>query len=191
MDRELRERLIASKTVFEGRLISVSVDEVELTNGRRTRREVVHHPGAAAVVPMLPDGRVVMIRQYRHATGSVLYELPAGICNPGEAPEECARRELGEEVGYQAEEMERLFSVYLSPGYSSELIHVFLARGLRPVEAEADADEQVAPVALPLETVVGMIARGEVQNAAAVCGVLAAAQRASARERGESPRTIE
>ena len=189
MDRELRERLIASKTVFEGRLISVSVDEVELTNGRRTRREVVHHPGAAAVVPMLPDGRVVLIRQYRHATGSVLYELPAGLCEPGEAPVECARRELGEEVGYQAEEMELLFSVYLSPGYSSELIHVFLASGLRPVEA--DADEQVVPVALPLDAVVGMIARGEVQNAAAVCGVLAAAQRACARERGESPRTIE
>jgi len=191
MDRDLRERLIASKTVFEGRLISVSVDEVELADGRRTRREVVHHPGAAAVVPVLPDGRVVMIRQYRHATGSVLYELPAGLCEPGEAPVECARRELGEEVGYQAEEMELLFSVYLSPGYSSELIHVFLAGGLRPVEAEADADEQVVPVALPLDAVVAMIARGEVQNAAAVCGVLAAAQRASARERGESPRTIE
>ena len=188
MDRDLRERLIASKTVFEGRLISVSVDEVELADGRRTRREVVHHPGAAAVVPVLPDGRVVMIRQYRHATGSVLYELPAGLCEPGEAPVECARRELGEEVGYQAEEMELLFSVYLSPGYSSELIHVFLAGGLRPVEAKPDPDEQVVPVALPLDAVVAMIARGEVQNAAAVCGVLAAAQRASVRRKGSRPR---
>ncbi len=188
MDRDLRERLIASKTVFEGRLISVSVDEVELADGRRTRREVVHHPGAAAVVPVLPDGRVVMIRQYRHATGSVLYELPAGLCESGEAPVECARRELGEEVGYQAQEMELLFSVYLSPGYSSELIHVFLAGGLRPVEAKPDPDEQVVPVALPLDAVVAMIARGEVQNAAAVCGVLAAAQRASVRRKGSRPR---
>jgi ADP-ribose pyrophosphatase len=176
MDGDIRERLIASEPVFAGTLLSVRVDEVALPEGARTRREVVVHPGAVAIVPMLGDGKVVMIRQYRHAAGRVLYELPAGTLRPGEAPLDCARRELAEETGYEAGEMRPLFSVYLSPGYSTECIHLFFASQLKPRARAADADEHVEPVAVPLEDAVGMVGRGEVQNAAAVCGLLAAAR---------------
>jgi len=127
--------VIESRPVFEGRLISVHVDEVARADGTTASREVVRHPGAAAVVPLLPEGRVVMIRQYRHAAGRVLWELPAGTLDAGEAPEKCARRELVEEVGYEAGELSLLFSTYLSPGYSTELIHIFLARHLKEVAA--------------------------------------------------------
>jgi ADP-ribose pyrophosphatase len=175
MDARLRERLIASKAVFKGRLISVRVDEVELFGGERARREVVVHPGAVAIIPLLPDGRVVMLRQYRHAAGKILYELPAGTLAPGESPLDCARRELMEETGYEAADLTLLFSTYLSPGFSSEIIHIFIATGLRPTQgASLDEDERLDLVVLPLDEAVAMVKRGEVQNAAAVCGLLAA-----------------
>jgi ADP-ribose pyrophosphatase len=175
MDRELVERLISSQTVFRGRLISVRADEVELPGGQRARREVVIHPGAVAIVPLLPGGDVIMIRQYRHAAGTVLYELPAGTLAPGESAADCARRELAEETGYEAERLSLLFSTYLSPGsgYSSEIIHIFAASGLRRGAAAApDEDERLETVTLPLSEAVAMVGRGEVQNAAAICGLL-------------------
>lgn len=174
MDPELIERLISSETAFKGRLISLHVDEVELSDGRRARREVVDHPGAVAIVPLLPDDRVVLIRQYRHAAGKVLYELPAGTLAPGESPLACARRELAEETGYEAKHMRLLFSTYLSPGYSSEIIHIFAASGLRRTAcAGPDADERLELAVMPLQDAVAMVGRGEVQNAAAICGLLA------------------
>jgi ADP-ribose pyrophosphatase len=134
---------------------------------------VVIHPGAVAIVPLLPDGGVVMVRQYRHATGAVLYELPAGTLAPGESPLACARRELAEETGYEAEHVKLLFSTYLSPGYSSEIIHVVVASGLRAgAGAGLEEDERLEVVALPLAEAVAMVRRGEVQNAAAICGLL-------------------
>lgn len=187
MERELRERLISSRRVFEGRLISVHVDEVELAEGTRTTREVVSHPGAVAVVPMLDDGTVVMIQQYRHAAGEVLWELPAGTLGDGERPEDCARRELAEEVGYEAGELRRLFSTYLSPGYSSELIHLFVARALRATSAHEESDERIKTAQLPLEEAIAMIERGEVQNAAAICGLLAVVQWLERRWNGSGP----
>ncbi len=181
MGKRLEERLTSSTTVFSGRLISVRVDEVELADGVHTTREVVDHPGAVAILPLLPEDRVVMIRQYRHAAGKVLYELPAGTLEKGESPEACARRELAEEVGYRAEHLRRLVTMYLSPGYCTERIHIFLATGLRPAgemefpSPRPDADERVEPVVMTLEEAVGMIAAGEVENAAAIVGLLAAA----------------
>ena len=179
MGERLRERLTSSTTVFSGRLISVRVDEVELADGVRTTREVVAHPGAVAIVPLLPDGRVVMIRQYRHPAGKVLYELPAGTLHPDESPEACACRELAEEIGYRAGRLTHLLSMYLSPGYCTERIHIFLATGLTPAgegsspSPRLDAYERVEPLVLTLAEAVAMIARGEVENAAAIAGLLA------------------
>ncbi len=175
MDEQLRERLVASRTTFAGRLISVTVDEVELPDGRAATREIVHHPGAVAVVPLLDDGRVILIRQYRHGAGKALWELPAGVLAAGELPEACARRELAEEIGQAPGELLHLFSTYTSPGFSTELIHIFLARDLQAVEASAESDENIRPVPVPLSEAVEMVCRGEIQNAAAVCGLLAAA----------------
>jgi ADP-ribose pyrophosphatase len=176
MGPELRERLITSQTAFAGRLISVRVDQVELPDGRRAHREVVAHPGAAAVAARLPDGRVVMIRQYRHAAGRVLWELPAGTLGPGESPEQCARRELMEEAGYEVGKLRLLFSTYLSPGYSSEIIHIFEASELRSAGPALEGDERVEVVAMPLEEALELVERGDVQNAAAICGLLAVAR---------------
>lgn len=168
--------MIASETVFAGRLISVRVDQVEAVGGRRARREVVVHPGAVAVVPVLSDGQVLMVRQYRHAAGRVLWELPAGTLAPGESPLACAQRELAEETGFAADTWHHLFSTYLSPGYSTELIHLFLAQGLRPIASAPEEDERLEPVALPLAEAVAKVGCGEVQNAAAICGLLAVAR---------------
>ncbi len=175
MDEELRERLIGSTTTFAGRFISVTVDEVELPDGRTTMREIVHHPGAVAVVPLLDDGRVIMIQQYRQAARKVLWELPAGVLEAGEEPEVCARRELAEEIGQEPGELVHLFSAYLSPGFSTEVIHIFLARELHEVDASEESDENIRVVPMALSEAVAMVRRGEVQNAAAVCGLLAAA----------------
>jgi ADP-ribose pyrophosphatase len=183
VDRELRERLISSHTEFEGRLISLHVDEVELADGTVTTREVVHHPGAVAIAPLLPEGRIVMIRQYRHAARQVLWELPAGIIEPGESPEDCARRELAEETGYAAGEMRRILSTHLSPGCSTEIIHIFVARGLEPISAAGDADERIEPIVLPLSEAVAMVREGKPLSASAICGLLAAALWA-----GDAPR---
>ncbi len=177
MSEDLVERLISSRPVFAGRLLSVRVDEVELPGGVRAAREVVQHPGAVAIVPLLSDGRVIMIRQYRHAAGEVLWELPAGVLEKGEEPADCARRELLEETGYLADEVTPLLSTFLSPGFSSEIIHLFLARDLSRVEASAEPDERIEIHALPFDEAVAMALRGEVRNAAAICGLLAVAQR--------------
>jgi ADP-ribose pyrophosphatase len=177
MDAELRERLISSRRVFEGRLLAVQVDEVELPGGRRAQWEIVAgHPGAAVIVPLLPEGKVVMLRHYRHAAGKVLWELPAGILNPGESPEQCAGRELTEETGYTAGKLRHLFSTYLTPGCSNEIAHFFLATDLSATGTAPAEDEPLELVILPLSEAVAMVGRGEVQNASAVCGLLAVAR---------------
>jgi ADP-ribose pyrophosphatase len=192
MDEELKERLVSSRRVFEGRLLAVQVDEVELAGGGRAEREVVRHPGAVAVVALLAGDpsaspgspraerrgdRVVMIRQYRHAAGEVLWELPAGVLMPGEEPAACARRELIEEAGYEAGEVIPLLSLLPSPGFSSEVIHIFVARGLERVERVIQADERIEVRIVALTEAVEMVMRGEVRNGAAVCGLLALAER--------------
>jgi len=127
------------------------VDEVEMPGGARATREIVSHPGAVVIVPLLEGDRVVMIRQYRHAAGKVLWELPAGVLEEGEDPEHAARRELAEEVGRTPGELVHLLSTYTSPGFSRELIHIFLARELREVDASEEEDENIRYVILQLE----------------------------------------
>ncbi len=177
-DEGLREETVRSTLAFKGLLIRVRVDRVRLADGSETRREVVEHPGAVAILPLLDDGRVVLERQFRQPTRAVLWEIPAGTLKPGEDPEECARRELREETGYAAETLELLASLYLAPGYSSEVIHLFVARGLRQAGRNTDVDERVHPVALELDRVVDMIRRGEIRDAKTVCAVLLAQERA-------------
>jgi ADP-ribose pyrophosphatase len=162
---ELTEVLIESSKVFEGRLISVRKDTVRLPNGCTSTREVVVHPGAVAIVPMLEDGRVILVKQYRHAVGKILMEIPAGTLHPDETPEECALRELMEEVGYSASRLEKLASIYLAPGYSTELIHLFLATELHLADGETDEDEFLKPVTLTLDEAISLIADGGIQDA--------------------------
>ncbi len=169
---DLRETLLKSEKVFEGRLIGVRKDEVRLPNGRMSVREVVEHPGAVAIVPLLEDDRVVLVRQFRYAVGKALMEIPAGTRHPNEPPEECAQRELREETGYIAQQLTHLTDFYVAPGYSTELIHLFVATGLQPAKGEQDEDELVEVVTLPLSEAVAAIERGEVQDAKTIVGLL-------------------
>jgi len=181
----LEEKTTESKRVYEGRIVNLRVDTVELPDGRHAVREVVEHRGAVAVVPLLDASRVVMVRQYRQPVGQVLLEIPAGTLDKGEDAEECARRELAEEVGYSAGRLTRMFSTYLSPGYSDEMLHTFLAEDLTPAHAETDEDELVEVLTADLDDAVKMIRTGEIRDAKTVCGLLMAQRLLSGRAGSE------
>lgn len=116
----LDETFICSKVGFSGRLLQVNIDSVILPNGRETTRELIHHPGAVAIVPILDDGSIIFVKQYRYPVGTVMYEIPAGKLDPGEEPDVCAERELSEETGYSAKEWQRLTSIVTTPGFTDE-----------------------------------------------------------------------
>ncbi|HEY3398112.1 MAG TPA: NUDIX hydrolase [Armatimonadota bacterium] len=174
---ELREETISSERQFEGKLLQVRVDQVRLPDGREARREIVEHVPAIAAVPLRPDGQVLLVRQWRHPAGEALLEVPAGCLEPGESPDECVNRELAEEIGYRADRIERLFSLYLAPGYSQEIIHYYLAQDLQPASAEADEDENLQIVTLPLAEAVRLCLAGEIRDAKSVAALLAVAIR--------------
>lgn len=128
-----REQLIERREAFSGKLLRLVVDRVRLASGRRSTREVVLHPGAVAILPHMSDGTILLVRQYRHAVGCSLWEIPAGKIEPGEQPLITARRELLEETGYGASSFKRLLSFYTSPGFTDERIVLFQAQGLNPM----------------------------------------------------------
>ncbi len=169
---ELTERTLGSETVFEGRLIKVRKDEVQLRDGRKSTREVVVHPGAVAVLPLTKEMKIVFVRQFRYAIGKALIEIPAGTLQPNETPEECAQRELSEEIGFTAGKLERLISLYLAPGYSTELIHLFVATDLMPSKVERDEDEILEIVEMSFKDAIAAIGRGEIQDAKTVAALL-------------------
>jgi ADP-ribose pyrophosphatase len=140
-DGHLAEQPLRRRVAFDGRLLHVFEDTVRLPNGSEASREVVEHPGAVAIVATADDGRVVMVRQWRHAVGRALWELPAGTRDPGEEPAATARRELTEETGYTAADWRSLGHGAVSPGYSSELIWFYAARGLTEGSTAPDVDE--------------------------------------------------
>jgi ADP-ribose pyrophosphatase len=167
------ERTLSSRLLHEGRHFSFLRDEVELPDGRRTHRDIVRHPGAAAIVPLLSEDKVVLVRQYRYAAGKALLEIPAGTLEPGEPPLDCAVRELREETGYKAGEMEELLSCYMAPGYSSEVIHFYVARGLVEVGSEQEQDEAIDREILRLGEVLRMIGENTIEDAKTIVGILA------------------
>ncbi|MGC8861368.1 MAG: NUDIX domain-containing protein [Armatimonadota bacterium] len=171
---ELQEQTIDSKEVFAGRLVKLRVDTVRLPNGRETTREVVVHRGAVAAVPLLNADTVVMVRQFRQAVGETLLEIPAGTLDPGEDPVACVVRELEEEIGFHANRVTAMFRSYLAPGYSSEMLHTFLAEDLVKARRHTEEDEFIEIVQIPLDEAVGLILSGEIKDAKSVCGILMA-----------------
>ena len=140
--------LMDSRRVYSGRIVSLDIDTVRLPDGTIGTFEMLRHPGAAAVVPFLDDPldadpRVVLLRQYRHATGDYFWEIPAGRRDPGEAPQDAARRELEEETGYRCGTLVRLTEAWTTPGFTDEVIHLYLASDLTPGTAALEADEFV------------------------------------------------
>jgi ADP-ribose pyrophosphatase len=141
---DLEETRIGGDVVYRGRILDLEVDRVQLPGGGEALREVVRHRGAAVILPVLPDGRIVLVRQYRYPTGEVLLELPAGKVDPGESPFECAVRELEEETGWRARDMTELGWFYTTPGFSDEVLHAFVATDLEPSsDHDPDPDEAI------------------------------------------------
>jgi ADP-ribose pyrophosphatase len=171
------ETLVRSRRIHVGRVVSLRVDDVRLPDGRSAKREVVDHPGAAVIVPLTDAGEILMVRQYRYAVGEVLLELPAGTLEPGEDPLACARRELAEEVGAAAAAWEPLAVLYPSPGVMTEVMHLFLARGLTEGPPRGTEEEDLAMERLTLPEALERVRRGEIRDAKSVAGVLLAAER--------------
>lgn len=169
---------VGGERVYHGRIISVDLDEVRFPDGSVGTLEMIRHPGASAVVPLLGEGddpEVLLIRQYRYAADGFLYEIPAGRLDPGETPAECARRELHEETGYSAERVEHLFTMYTTPGFTDEKIHLFLATGLVAGEARREADEFMELVPTKLSRALTMVQQGDITDAKTALALLYAA----------------
>jgi ADP-ribose pyrophosphatase len=173
----LKENVLSSEPIYEGKLISLDKEIVELPNGQTSLREIVRHPGAVAMVPLLPGNRVVMVQQYRLAADRVLLEIPAGTLNPGEDPRLAATRELQEEIGYKPGTLERLGGEYTAPGYTTEYIHLYLATDLTPSRLDVDDDEFLETVTLPLDEALRRIDSGVIEDSKTIIGVLRVARR--------------
>jgi ADP-ribose pyrophosphatase len=166
---------LGSREVYNGRSFRLDVDRVRLPNGVEMDFEMIHHPGAAAIVPVLADRTALMIRQYRYATGGWLLEIPAGKLDPGEAPERCAIRETEEEVGYRPGRLIPLGWIWSSPGFLDEKIWLYLATDLRETQQATDHDEVLEIERMPLQEAIDKAVRGEIHDVKSACALLRAA----------------
>lgn len=171
---------ISSEPVYSGKIVKLFHDTVRFPNGSTGELDIVRHPGASAIVPFLSDPagddpQVLLIKQYRYAAGGFIYEIPAGLLNPGEDPKDCARRELKEETGCSAEKIEHLFSVLTTPGFTDEKIHVFMATGLERGETAHESDEFMTLETMTLSSALQLIQKGEMQDGKTALGLLFAA----------------
>ncbi len=169
--------LVSSSRLYSGRIVNLDLDAVRFPDDSIGQLEMLRHPGAAAVVPFLDplggaDPRVVLIRQFRHAADGYIWEVPAGRLDGGEAPEACAARELEEETGMRARRLERLTTIYTTPGFTDERIHLFLADGLEPGAEHREADEFMELHTLRWSQVLGMIERGEIADGKTLVSLL-------------------
>jgi ADP-ribose diphosphatase len=160
-----------SKEIYHGRIVRLWLDDVTLPTGARISLEVVRHPGAAAVVALDDRDEVSLIHQFRHAAGGFIWEIPAGVLHDGEKPADCAARELREETGLVAGELESLGSILTTPGFCDERIYLFLARHCRAGEQELEADEILTVSRFPLRTALDMVRRSEIQDAKSIAGL--------------------
>ena len=176
MSESRTPEFLDSKTVFEGRVFSVTIDTVREDEKIYTR-EVVHHPGSAVILPAFDDGTICLVRQYRHPAVRYLLELPAGTLNDKERPEEGAARELEEELGLVAGRMEKLSEFFVSPGFCEEKMWLYLATDLTATAQRLEDDEILEVVRLPLERALQMITDGEIEDAKTIIGLMLAAPR--------------
>lgn len=161
------------RNIYSGKVVTLNVDTVQLPNGVTVDLETIRHPGASAVVPVKDDGTVVLIRQFRHAAGGFIYEIPAGKLSPGEDPLHCASRELEEEVGYRASSFELLSSIFTAPGFADEVIHVYKATGLIKGRQQLDRDEVLEIVEMPLSQAIENIQDGTIRDGKTIVGLQA------------------
>jgi ADP-ribose pyrophosphatase len=172
MSAKVHER----KPIFSGRVFNLVTETVTLSNGTRAELDVIEHPGATAIVPFIDSDHILMLRQYRHAVKTDLWEIPAGTLDPQENELQCARRELTEETGYEAAEWQKMGEIVPVPGYSNERIHMYLATGLEKAEQNLDEDEVIEVQRIAFDEAFAMIQRGDVQDAKTICGLYLAQQ---------------
>ena len=165
---------LSTERVYAGRLLKIDRDRVLLPNGGTTELEMVRHPGAAAVVPFISDTEILLVRQFRYAAQGFIHEVPAGTLHPGEAPEACAAREVQEEVGHRAGSFRHLASIYTTPGFTDEVIHLYAARDLTPVQQNLDQDEVLTVERLPFTEALRMIRDGRIVDAKSICALMLA-----------------
>ncbi len=170
---KFEEVTLSSERIYEGRIINLRQDTVRLPSGREAKREIVEHRGAVCILPVMGDRTIVTVRQYRKPCEGALLEIPAGGLEKDEDVKDCAARELKEECGLTAGKMTPLFSLFLAPGYSTELIHCFLAEDIEAGEAEPDEDENLEIERYSLEELLPMIDDGRIQDSKTVAALLA------------------
>ncbi len=176
--QEKADLLPATESIYHGRVVNLSLEEVRLPNGVTTKLEVIRHPGAAAVVAVDQDGLVLLLRQYRHATGGMLWEVPAGTVIKGEKPADCAYRELREEAGVDAGRLVPMGAIFTCPGFCDEKIHLFLATDLRPAQRSLDIDEVIEEVVrVSMEKALEMIDESTIVDAKSIAAIYLASRR--------------
>jgi ADP-ribose pyrophosphatase len=166
--------LIRSETLLKGRAFSIRRDTLKTPDDRETKYDIIEHGGSVIIVPLDRDGNLIFVRQYRHAAGKELLELPAGTLDEGEDPALCAAREIREETGFASDKLEKIGEFFLVPGYSTEYMHVYLAQELRHDPLEGDADEFLSVETIPLAEAIQMAERGEIPDAKSLAALLLA-----------------
>jgi ADP-ribose pyrophosphatase len=167
-----KAKVSSSRTIYKGSVFSVRRDKLREPGGIAVTRDVIVHAGSVVVLPVFPDGSILMVRQYRHAVGDFLWELVAGRVEPGESVQAGARRELAEEAGYTARKMRKLFEFFPSPGMLSERMHIFLATGLTQGTAQPEEDEEIEPKRFPLAAIEKNIRSGKIRDGKSLAAIL-------------------
>ena len=168
----MKFRVEAEREIFQGRVIRLVDRDLVLPNGRRTTFSIVEHPGAVAIVPVHANGDVVLLRQFRPSIGEEIYEIPAGTIEKGEAPLATAKREIVEETGLKAKQWTKISEFLTAPGFCTELMHVYVARGLSPASAEGDADEVLRPERMSIDAALKLIRSKKIRDAKSIAGLL-------------------
>ena len=183
----MHERIIHTARIYDGHLVKLDLHKVEFPDGKHSKREIVKHPGAVAIVALDDKGNVLLVRQFRLAANDFILEIPAGTLDPGEPPENCARRELREEVGYEPKKLESIGGIFTAPGYTTEFIHLFLATDLVESPLARDTDEFLEVVHMPLKDALKLIDDGKIIDSKTLAGLLRALRYLETRGQQKNP----
>lgn len=168
------EKTMKSEKVYEGKILNLRIDTVELPDKKYSKREIVEHPGAVSIIPINENNEVYLVKQYRKAIDKEILEIPAGKIEIGEEPKDCAIRELKEETGLEAESIDYMFEFYTSPGFSNEKMYLFIAKGLIKGEATPDTDEYIDIEKIHLDELINMVKNGQISDSKTLVGILMA-----------------
>ncbi len=169
----VEEKTVKSEEIYKGKIIDVRLDTVELPGKKYSTREIVEHPGAVGVIPITPDNQIVLVKQFRKAVEEFLLEIPAGLIEHKEEPSQCAVRELKEETGYTANNLEKLFEYYSSPGFSNEKIHIYLAEDITEGVARPDEGEHIRIIKMPVNEALEKVRTNEIKDSKTIMAILA------------------